>query len=372
MSTPTGADVDAPDIFTAYGSNAFRLTLRQWAIVTLVAALFVALVPRVWRRVETFSTGPDFRMNYELSNDYVLFERAAAQVVATHDTMLIGDSVAWGQYVKREQTLSHDLNELAGSERVANLGVDGMHPMALAGLIEHYGGAIRGKNVILLCNPLWMSSPKHDLQSDEEFRFNHPKLVPQFSPSIPCYKDDVNTRLGNVVERNSSFLGWTSHVQQTYFDKSDIPAWTLEHPYAAPGSSVNFAVPADSNVYRHEPLPWTARGAAAQDFPFVDLNASLQWLAFTRLVDTLSERSNSIHVVIVPLNEHMMTSGSRAKYQSIENDMRTEFKRLGVEYFVPPVLPSAMYADASHPLEAGYRVLAEQVYNAFLKQPPKN
>jgi hypothetical protein len=272
--------------------------------------------------------------------------------------------------VKREQTLSHFLNELAGTERVANLGVDGMHPVALAGLIQNYGSPISGKNVILLCNPLWMSSPKHDLQIDDEFRFNHPKLVPQFSPKIPCYRDDVNTRLGNIAERSSAFLGWTSHMQQTYFDKTDIPAWTLDHPYSVPGSSITFNVPEDSNVYRHEPIAWTARGMQPQDFPFVDLNSSLQWRAFKTIIDTLNARKNRVFVMIVPLNEHMMTPASRQKYVKLVGHMRDELQLQfpTMNTFAPPVLPSATYADASHPLDAGYQLLAAHVYEQFLKK----
>ena len=341
MTTPT---TDPPDVFTAYGSNAFRLTLRQWTVVTLVTLAFAALAPPLWQRLESFTVGPDFRMNYELSNDYALFQRAAAHAARNHDIILLGDSVAWGQYVKREQTLSHHLNELLGSDRVANLGVDGMHPLALAGLIQNDGSPITNKNVILLCNPLWMSSPKHDLQTDDEFRFNHPKLVPQFSPNIPCNKDDVNTRLGNIAERSSAFLGWTSHMQQTYFDKTDIPAWTLEHPYSLPGSSITLTVPQDSNVYRHEPIAWTARGTKPQDFPFVTLNSSLQWRAFKTIIDTLNARGNQVAIVIVPLNEHMMTPASRQKYVELvghmHDDLRSQFPSLTT--FAPPVLPSDM------------------------------
>jgi hypothetical protein len=68
---------------------------------------------------------------------------------------------------------------LAGGPRVVNLGVDGVHPVALAGLVEHYGHEIRGRKVLLHCNLLWMSSPEADLQGGKERSINHPALIPQ-------------------------------------------------------------------------------------------------------------------------------------------------------------------------------------------------
>ncbi len=129
------------------------------------------------------------------------YTRVAAQ---THDSLVIGDSVVWGQYVTREQTLTHYLNELAGRRRFANLGLDGAHPIALTGLIEHHASGIRNKPVLLQFNPLWLSSPRHDLSSDEESQFNHPKLVPQFVPWLAPYKDAISPRIGVVVERRIS------------------------------------------------------------------------------------------------------------------------------------------------------------------------
>src|SRR5207249_210887 len=131
-----------------------------------------------------------------------------------YDTLVIGDSVVWGEYVDRGHTLSHYLNEAAGQERFANLGLDGAHPTALAGLVEFHARGVKGKNVILHCDPLWLSSPRADLQV-KEARLNHPKLVPQFVPAIPCYpltKDNFSERVGIAVEQRVAFQSWTSHL----------------------------------------------------------------------------------------------------------------------------------------------------------------
>ena len=101
--------------------------------------LIVVFAPSLWKRVETFALEPDYRMPHDLSNDYWLYERFAGLAADHYDTLLIGDSVVWGEYVTRQETLSHYLNELAGQERYANLGLDGAHPLAL----ERPGRALR-------------------------------------------------------------------------------------------------------------------------------------------------------------------------------------------------------------------------------------
>src|SRR5438874_12439283 len=114
-------------------------------------------------------------MPHEISNDYWLYERYANAAVNQCDTLLLGDSVVWGEYVTPQETLSHYLNELAAGKRCANLGLDGAHPLALAGLVEHYAAGVAAKKVLLQCNPLWMSSRRADLQDEKAAEFNHPR-----------------------------------------------------------------------------------------------------------------------------------------------------------------------------------------------------
>lgn len=344
-----------------YGSNSFRLSLRQWILVLALSVSFVVLLPPLWKDIEKFELEPDYRMPYDLSNDYWLFDRYSRLAASRYDTVLMGDSVIWGQYVTREQTLSHHLNELSGSERFANLGVDGAHPVALDGLLEHYAAGVSGKNVILLFNPLWITSAKADLKVDEEVSFNHPRLVPQFAPDIRCYKEQMSPRLGIVVEQHVPFSGWTSHLQLAYFNKSDVPAWTLDHPYESLVSASIVKLPASDNKLRHEPVPWTEHGAAKQDFPFVELKTSLQWRAFQRAVTTLQNRGNKVFVVVGPLNEHMLTEESVRRYHALKREIEQWLLTQNVTYCVPNTLPSELYADLSHPLNGGYRLLAKQI-----------
>ncbi|GAI54981.1 unnamed protein product, partial [marine sediment metagenome] len=176
----------------------------------------------------------DYRLGYELSSDYWLYSRYCRWACSRQEILVIGDSVVWGHFVSEYETLSEYLNKITGSDQFANLGVDGIHPVALAGLLKYYGHDISDKRIVLHFNPLWMSSKKHDLQTEKEFRFNHPKLVPQFIPNIPCYKDPYSKRVSAVIERYVPFLSWTSHLKIAYFGNMDLPTWSLEHPYENP------------------------------------------------------------------------------------------------------------------------------------------
>src|SRR5712692_7798807 len=160
-----------PELDVTTFSNGIRLSGRQWGLVGLFTLAMILFTPTLWKQVEKLDFEPDYRVPHDLSNDYWLYDRCARLAAEHYETVLIGDSVIWGEYVTRQQTLSHYLNERAGTERCANLGLDGAHPLALSGLVEHYAGSVAGKNVLLLCNPLWMSTLKTDLQDEKPADF---------------------------------------------------------------------------------------------------------------------------------------------------------------------------------------------------------
>lgn len=356
-SQPTMApEVLEADTF-AYSSNAIRLTRRQWLAVGLFGLLMILGVPHLWKQAERFEPGPDYRIPYALNTDYWLYDRYAQLAAQRDDVLLIGDSVIWGQYVDPEHTLTHDLNDLAGRNRFANLGLDGTHPAALAGLLEYYGRGIRDKKVVLFCNPLWFSSPRHDLQETKEFNFNHPDLVPQFMPEIPCYKADTNTRLGRAIDRHVPFTGWTNHLQQTYFGGNSIPGWTMEHARELPRGFAEV---------RHEgpgsdAVPWTMRRMPLANMPWIELDRSFQWHSFQRAVELLQGRGNEVFVLVGPFNEHLLTAASRTRYQRVKNAIRTWLEDSQLSFDMPAPLPTDEYADASHPLAAGYARLAKRL-----------
>jgi hypothetical protein len=342
-------------------SNGIRLNGRQWLGLGLFAILLLALAPLLGRRAERFALEPDYRVPHDLSNDYWLYECFAGLAADHYDTVLIGDSVVWGEYVTRQQTLSHYLNEEVGGERFANLGLDGAHPLALGGLVEFYADRVSGKNVVLQCNPLWMSSRRADLQDEKANEFNHPRLVPQFAPSVPAYKVEISPRLGVLVERRLPLSGWTTHLQQAYYDRTDIPGWTLEHPYDNPLKPLTRGLPPSDNSLRHLPQPWYKSGITNQNYPWVDLETSLQWHAFRQVVELLRQRGNRVFVLVGPFNEHLLTPDSLERYQKVKAMIAAWLGEKQVPHAVLPPLPSEQYGDASHPLPEGYKQLARQL-----------
>ncbi len=346
-----------------FASNEVRLSVRQWFLAVAVLVVLYHLVPAAWQRMEPFEPGADYRVPYRLADDYWTYDRYCRKVVTPDKTLVIGDSVVWGHYVGKDQTLPHYLNRLSGSDRFVNLGVDGIHPAAMAGLLDCHGRAIANREVILHCNLLWMSSTRHDLSIKKEFAFNHARLVPQFSPKIPCYRESLAGRLGIVIERNLSIYGWVRHLSIAYFDNSDLPRWTMEHPYANPAAAVTLQLPSPDEPPIPKPVaePWVAQGIGPANFPWVELEESLQWDRFKEALETLQARGNSVFVLVGPLNEHMLTDESRRTYTRLKSEVSAWLAANNVRHYVPETLPTKTYADASHPLAEGYQTLAEML-----------
>jgi hypothetical protein len=343
-------------------SNGIWLTGRQWMGVGFFALAMILISPTLWKQYEKFDIEPDYRLPHDLSNDYWLYDRYSRLAADHYDTVLIGDSVIWGEYVTRQQTLAHYLNEQAGQERFANLGLDGAHPLALNGLVQHYAKGVAAKNVVLFCNLLWMSSPRADLQTKEPTDFSHPRLIPQFVPHIPCYHEEISPRIGVLVEQRVPFNSWANHLQQVYYDRTDIPSWTLEHPHDNPVKPLTRGLPPPDNSLRHDPpQPWFKRGITKQDYPWVELETSLQWHAFQEVVDVLQRRGNRLLVLVGPFNEHILSDENLPKYQELRSQIEKWLEEKGVAYVAPPALPGDLYADASHPLDHGYALLARQI-----------
>ena len=351
----------------AFGANEVRLSPLQCLIAGLVLAGLFWIIPVLWNAIEPFTPSPDHRIPPSLNSDYWMYNRYSERVASGDRTLLIGDSVVWGHYVKHTETLSHYLNQLADSNHFANMGINGIHPVALAGLVNDYGRPIKGKNVILHCNLLWLSSKRHDLQIEKEFTFNHPELAPQFFPRIPCYRESASGRLGNVILRKVPFFGWVRHMRIAYYGSKSLPEWTIKHPYANPAGSVTLHLPPAQE--RPSPLPdarpWTERQLATFNPNWVELSNSLQWHSFQRTLKTLQRRGNRVFVWVGPLNEHMLTDTALRDYNGIRSDVEHWLRTNNVPYYAPSALPSENYADTSHPLAAGYAQLAKELLAAL-------
>ena len=362
MTTENGATRSEDAASDSYGSNAFRLTLREWILCGLLICAATIAIPKMWQQVERFSAPPDYRVPYALSDDYWTYQRLVHHAIENEQILLIGDSVVWGEYVTPSGTLSEALNRHAGRTKFVNGGLNGSHPLALAGLVRHHARRLRDTQVILHCNLLWLSSAERDLQTDRETTFNHPELVPQFWPRIPCYKAPIEERMGICIDRISDIRMWVRHLRIRDFESLDVPSWSLEHPYTNPLSQVQFGQVQPLNQPHSAPTSWTERGIGIQDMPWIDLDTSLQWQAFQRTVELLQSRHNQVFVIVGPFNEHMLSTASQYRYLVMKQAAESWLRERGIPYHQSAVLPSEDYGDASHPLAAGYIQLAKQVY----------
>ena len=373
-STPAPATGSA----APFGVNAMRLSSRLWLIVAAILLACFLGIPRLWKRIERFDVGPDYRIPYSLSNDYWLFERRLEGIADRTSVPVLGDSVVWGEYVRPDATLSHYLNREAGQAgRFLNCGVNGLFPLALEGLVDDYAGTLRNRPVIVHCNLLWMTSPKADLSTEKEESFNHSSLVPQFRPRLPCYRADVDTRFSAVVGRKVGFFAWVEHVQDVYFGSQSIPRWTLEQDQSQPPrcpnawrnplSCITLVVPGEPPddpergpaSRRHK--PWTSGDASPRHFEWVELDKSLQWQAFQRVVARLRQRGCDVLVIIGPFNEPMVAPEQRPLYHQLRDGIAGWLRDNQVACVAAETLPSELYADASHPLSEGYALLARQI-----------
>ena len=365
-----------------FSSNNIRLNAREWLVTLGLFAVIFLATPPLWRSVEHIETHPDYRVPYDLSNDYWVYDRHLRRVPA-EAIAVVGDSVVWGEYVDRNGTVSHFLSEQTGRPFI-NAGVNGLYPLALEGLIKHHGAALRNRKVLLHCNLLWLSSPERDLQTPKEQTFNHPALIPQISPRIPSYNADTETRLVRTIENRVAFFTWVNHLQEAHFDSKSIPKWTTaqaaDNPnaypnsYANPLAQIRMTIPPEKtndperglNSPRHQ--PWSG---ACRELDWVPLETSLQWRAFQRLVHLLKSRGNDVYVVVGPLNHHMLTETNRGRFKKLRGGVADWLKQSEILYFALDPLPSELYADASHPLTQGYqqlvkKILAEQSFMDWL------
>ena len=349
---------------TTFAYNELSLSAREWLAAGIAIIAVLGLSSRLWKAAKPFNPAPDDRLAYSLGSDYWQYERLSREVSDKYDAFLVGDSVIWGHYVEGAQTLSHHLNDLAGRRRFFNLGLDGAHPAALEGLIRHYGSALKNKDIVISFNLLWLSSERHDLRSDEDIPFNHPRLVPQLLPKVSCYKEPLADRIGVVLGRHLPFFGLAQHWRIAYWNNRDLPNWTVRHPATCPFQAWSSPLPEPSLLPSPAPdtRPWNEQGMVPFTPSWVSLDNSFQWSRFQRTLGLLQKRGNRVVVLLGPFNEHMLTSEGKVKYTELLEGAAAWLENNGIPYCSPPTLPSEMYADASHPIAEGYAALAKEIY----------
>lgn len=346
-------------------SNSIRLSWREWAITAFVFLAVAVLLPMFWPATGTQFSRADYRLPSDLSSDYWMFRQWMQYSLAHYPAVILGDSVIWGQYARNDDTLSHHLNALLGRTVFANMGLDGLHPAAMEGMVTYYGGALTEAPVLVHLNPLWLASREQDLQEagQGETRFNHPKLVAQVLHRPSAYHPTATEVTTALLERQVPFLSWKEHLIATYYGGMALTEWSLENPYmlVPEGRGPSSFLAEDP---ASPPMPWRERGIEPQDMPWIQPADSYQWHAFQRTIRVLESGGNRVFVLLGPFNIHALTPASQARCQAATAAMAKWLTQEQVPYYAPPVLPTDLYADASHPLGAGYRQLAEELLSS--------
>src|SRR5262245_48141899 len=96
---------------TPFAANAMRLSLTQLCLSVLVVCSTLYAIPRLWQRWEPLQSTGDNRIPYSLSEDYWFYNRHLQSLANENQIVVLGDSVMWGEYVQRDETLSHFLSE---------------------------------------------------------------------------------------------------------------------------------------------------------------------------------------------------------------------------------------------------------------------
>ena len=86
-------------------------------------------------------------------------------------------------------------------------------------------------------------------------------------------------------------------------------------------------------------------------------------------IKLLQERGNRVCVMVGPLNPYMLTPASLNRFRKLQQDICTWLKDHNIEYVPVPDLPTEMYADASHPLDKGYDLIADTLLQSPVFTP---
>ena len=353
-----------------YSANGLRLSPRELlAVAVIVMIIVLVLLPFGHSHCLKVELPDHFRFSYATRDDYYLYAHVVKQAAAKYDALFLGDSVIWGMYVNNESTLTECLNRRAGKESFGNLAIDGLHPVAMRTLVKEHCHALKGKQLYLAFNPLWVNTPEYDLTGSGDIAVNHPKLLPLFDYSIKANKQSFSERCNALLERKLAFYGMLHHLQLNGFANKDLKSFIAKNPDANPIARLHSTVnPIEQGHALNSKIDWYDAGLPEQNWPWVRPDASRQWQAFMETINILRSRGNHVTVILGSINAHMLTPKSTEAFEAL----RTEHIRILTNKEIPilsmPILPSDEYGDASHPLAPGYERLADFLAPLILTQ----
>lgn len=322
---------------------------------TILAAAAAAL-PRIFPMACVSDFSGDYRIPYSMGYDYFLYARYAEQVSLMDVIPVIGDSVIWGHYTDSINTLSAHLNRIYKQKKFMNMGLDGIHPAVMKGLVEMNAPYFRNRKIIAGINLLWMSSPRHDLTGPVNREINHKLLLPQFETVIPSYSPSTEERVSSVIDRSVTLFMWIDHLKLEKFAGKSFYQWTMDNP----GECISkyFTVHADKFT---PPAGLNPEKMQEQSIEWVSADKSLQWKFMLETLLMLKKNGNRVIAVITPFNTYMMNEESRKKYYEILSKMESGLRANGIIAVMPSKPGRKYFADASHPTSEGYRLIADHL-----------
>ena len=358
-----------------YGGNYIRLSLLELAfVIPLTLILAFRVFPSMYAKSEKFDfdSVANFRLKSDMRDNYWAYERWAAHAAENYEVIFIGDSVIWGMYADNDSTLPAFYNQLRGGKVAANLGIDGLHPVAMERLLRSFGAPIQNKKVYLYFNALWMNDPKYDLsgllQRDrngdlESFTPMHPRLLPQFDRSIHVYNENMRRRIGNVLEQQIPMYSLLNHIRGVWYENKPLPAWMTDNPDRLnPFSAIGSVVSAAEVERLTRNVAWNSGMTVDTAFNWVMPYQSRQWEAFKSVCELLAERGNEVTVIAGVFNTYMLTNENAKVYERLLSIVEDELDELGIKYILlDDVVGEDEFGDASHPLVAGYEAMAETI-----------
>jgi hypothetical protein len=346
------------DVVPEFERPALDLSLRDWLLVALIVTGILGAAMHVPFRDRAPAVERDYRIPYALSTRYELYRRYTGLAAAQFPTLLVGDSVVWGQCAFKNDTLSHHLNELVKQPRFANAGLDGMRPVALAQLLEYHAPALENSRLLLQFDPLWLMLEGPGAPHQKAILYNRPDLIPRLAAHLTGpFRQYLAVGWARLAQRPPL----RDLIERFADSRLDFLAWSLDHPYESPFRAIASALPPSEDLRTLRVSPWNRSPGDPVEARWGDLSTDVEWLAFLGILDLLKERGNDVLVVLGPMNEHMMSAKTLDDYRRLRERMERVLRAAGVRTFVPSVLQSEHYGDICHPLGAGYEELAREL-----------
>ncbi len=330
---------------------------KKHIIITAILALLIFFAaPFTISFIDKDGFTGSYRIPYPMGENYFLFSHYSSAVADSDKIPFFGDSVIWGHYAENDKTLTSLLNSLQKEKKFANMGIDGIHPAALYGLVKNYAEKIQNRDILVGVNLLWMSSPRHDLSGEANNEINHKKLLPQLGRKIPAYEAGIEERLSALINREFTFFAWVNHIKMSLFADFSFYRWTLDNPDKSILSffgkkETEYTVPEHMRI----------DGTPLQNVSWVEPEDSIQWNYMKKTIGLFKSRGNRVTAYITPYNIHSLTPESRKRYFEIREILKKELEDKGITV-IAGVTPDRQYfADASHTGEKGYKILAEDL-----------